>query len=192
MRELVSLAIHFLVTCAKLARPGGIRAVVAESLLLKHQLLVSKRSRKRAPNLTSVDRVVLGLMRLFVASRRLTKLGALIKPATLFKFHQALINRKYRLLFSASSHRCKPGPTGPSDELIAVILEMKRRNPRFGCVRIAQQIAYTFGVEIDKDVVRRVLAKHYHPAEAGPYGPSWLTFIAQAKDSLWQCGPVPL
>jgi len=62
---------------------------------------------------------------------------------------------------------------------------MKQRNPRFGCVRIAQQIAHPFGIELDKDIVRRVLAKHYRPSDSGSLGPSWLTFIAQAKDSLW-------
>ncbi len=41
-----------------------------------------------------------------------------------------------------------------------------------------------FGIEIDKDVVRRVLAKHYHP-HSGGNGPSWLSFIGHAKDSLW-------
>ena len=35
---------------------------------------------------------------------------------------------------------------------------MKRRNPGYGCRRIAQQLAKAFGVEGDKDVVRRVLA----------------------------------
>jgi putative transposase len=62
---------------------------------------------------------------------------------------------------------------------------MKRRNPKFGCVHIAQQISHAFGLVIDKDVVRRVLAKHYRPEDSGSNGPSWLTFIAQAKDSLW-------
>src|ERR1700676_5243164 len=184
MRDLVILAIHLLVTFAKLLRPGGVRAVAAESLLLKHQLLISNRARKRAPNLTPGDRFILGLTTLFVRTSRSAKPGALIKPATLFKFHKALVNRKYRLLFSSSSHRRKPGPKGPSPELIAAIVHMKRRNPRFGCRRIAQQIAHAFGIEIDKDVVRRVLAQHYRP-ESGTDGPSWLTFIAQAKDSLW-------
>jgi putative transposase len=41
-----------------------------------------------------------------------------------------------------------------------------------------------FGVDIDKDVVRRILAMHFHP-EAGSGGPSWLSFIGHAKDSLW-------
>ena len=39
MRGLLVLSIHLLVTFVKLLRPGGVRAVAAESLLLKHQLL---------------------------------------------------------------------------------------------------------------------------------------------------------
>ena len=39
-------------------------------------------------------------------------------------------------------------------------------------------------MDIDKDVVRRILGRHYRP-ESGPGGPSWLTFLGQAKDSLW-------
>jgi hypothetical protein len=109
MRELLLLTIHLLVTFAKLVHPGGVRAVAAESLLLKHQLLISNRSRQRAPNLTTLDRFVLGLSTLFVSPRRIAKLGALVKPATLFKFHKVLVDRKYRLLFSSSAHRRKPG-----------------------------------------------------------------------------------
>ena len=90
MRDILILAIHLLVTLAKLLRPGGVRAVAAESLLLRHQLLISNRSRQRAPNLTSVDRFVLGLATLFVRPQRLPKLGALVRSATLLKFHAAL------------------------------------------------------------------------------------------------------
>ena len=192
MREFLILAMHLPVPLVRLFRPGGVRAVAAESLLLKHQLLISNRSRRRATNLTTLDRVVLGLTTLFVSSRRMPKLGALIKPATLFKFHKALVDRKYRLLFSSLSHCRKPGPKGPSLDLIAAIGEMKRRNPRFGCVRIAQQMAHAFGIEIEKDVVRRVLARHYRPGDSGTNCPSWLTFIGHLKDSLWSvdlCAP---
>ena len=76
MRELLILAIHLLVTFAKLLRPGGIRAVAAESLLLKHQLLISNRSRQRAPNLTTLDRVLIALTTLFVSPHRIPKLGS--------------------------------------------------------------------------------------------------------------------
>jgi putative transposase len=41
-----------------------------------------------------------------------------------------------------------------------------------------------FGVEINKDVVRRILGHHYRP-ESDSGGPSWLTFLGHMKDSLW-------
>jgi putative transposase len=187
MRDALILAIHLLVTLAKLLRPGGMRAVAAESLLLKQQLLIGTRAHRRAPRLTAFDRLVLGMGTLFMDARRISKIAVLIKPATLLRFHKALVQRKYRLLFSSAMPGRKPGPKGPSAELIAAIVELKRRNPMFGCVRIAQQISLTFGVEIDKDVVRRVLAKHYRPDDSSPDadGPSWLSVLAHAKDSLW-------
>ena len=61
---------------------------------------------------------------------------------------------------------------------------MKQRNPRFGCPRIAQQINKAFGTNIDKDVVRRILAVHYRPGP-GNAEPSWLSFLGHTKDSLW-------
>lgn len=150
---------------------------------MKHQLLVMNRSRRRAPNLTAMDRVVMGLCTLFMTPSRIRKVAAVLKPGTLLSFHQALITRKYRRLFSSQGHG-KPGPKGPSKELVAAIVEMKRRNPRYGCPRISEQISRAFGVVIDKDVVRRVLAKHYRPGH-GSGGPSWLTFIGHLRDSLW-------
>lgn len=112
MRELLVLAIHLLVIFAKLLRPSGVRAVAAESVLLKHQLLISNRSRHRAPNLTSFDRFLIGLTTLFLSP-------------------------------------------------------------------------HAFGVDIDKDIVRRVLAKHYPPGDCGTNGPSWLTLIGHVNDGLW-------
>jgi hypothetical protein len=78
MRDLVMVAILLVVTVAKPLRPGGARAVAAESLLLKHQLLISNRSRQRAPNLTTLARLVLSLTTLSVSPRRIAKLGVLI------------------------------------------------------------------------------------------------------------------
>jgi putative transposase len=75
-------------------------------------------------------------------------------------FHQMLIQRKYCTLFSPK-RRGRPGPKGPTQELIDAVVEMKRRNPTWGCRRIAQQIALAFGVDIDKDVVRRILGMHF-------------------------------
>ena len=182
MKDLLILLAHLLTTVAKLLGPGGAKAVVADSLLMKQQLLINYRSRRRSPNLLPRDRFLLGFWSLFLSPARLLRTAIVIRPSTLLRFHDALVKRKYRLLFSSIRHS-KPGPKGPSQELIQAIVELKQRNPRFGCRRIAQQIAMAFGVDIDKDLVRRILAKHYHPMPGG--GPSWLTFIGHTKDSLW-------
>ena len=157
MRDLAVLFVHLIATVARLLGRGGARSVVAESLLLKHQLLILNRSRARAPNLRPIDRVIAGLCSSLMRPTRPLRSAIVLKPSTIMAFHRALVKRKYRWLFTPKG-RCKPGPKGPAATLIAAIVEMKRRNPRFGCRRIAQQLSFIFGVEIDKDVVRRVLA----------------------------------
>ena len=64
------------------------------------------------------------------------------------------------------------------------VVDMKQRNPKWGCPRIAEQINLALGTSINKDVVRRILALHYQPEPNGA-GPSWLTFLGHMKDSLW-------
>jgi putative transposase len=183
MREVFILIAHLLVTLVRLARPRGLGAVAAESLAVKHQLLIMKRAQRRAPKLTPWDRLVLGVCAFFVSPKRLRNMAVILKPSTLFYFHRALVRRKYHLLYSPSKRR-RPGPRGPSQELIDAVIEMKRRNLRFGCRKIAEQISSAFGIETNKDVVRRILIQHYRPGPSGD-GHSWLTVIGHAKDSLW-------
>jgi putative transposase len=183
MKDLLTLLAHLLTTIAKLLGPGGARAVVADSLLMKQQLLVIHRSRRRSPNLSTLDRFLFGFWSQFLDPRRIQWAAVIIRPSTLFRLHNLLKKRKYRLLYS-SGRKGKPGPKGPSPELIQAIIQLKRRNPRFGCLRIAQQINKAFGIDIDKDIVRRVLAKHYRPMPDDG-GPSWLTLLGHTKDSLW-------
>ena len=57
MRNLVILVVHVMATLARLLGPGGIRSVIAESVLVKQQLLILNRSRQRSPNLRTSDRL---------------------------------------------------------------------------------------------------------------------------------------
>jgi len=145
MRHPVVLFIHFLATLVRLLGPGGVRSIVAESLLLKHQLLIVNRSRQRSPNLCTWDRILAGGMALLMPPTCLLRSAIVLKPSTLLAFHKAMSKRKYRNLFSPNRLR-KPGPKGPSAELIHAIVEMKQRNPNWGCPRIAQHIALSFKV----------------------------------------------
>jgi putative transposase len=110
-----------------------------------------------------------------------------LKPSTLIHFHKMFTKQKHRQRFSSRRVR-RTGPKGPTKELIDAIVEMKRLNRTWGCKRIAQQIALAFGVEIDKDVVWRILGNHFRP-EAGSGGPSWLSLLVMPKtpSGHWTC-----
>ena len=73
MREVFVLLAHLLMTLVKLCRPGGLYAVVAESLTVRHQLQVMNRSHQRTPRLTPWDRLVFGLCAWCIPKKRRTK-----------------------------------------------------------------------------------------------------------------------
>jgi hypothetical protein len=60
MNNVLLTLLHLAVITAQLCGPGGVRAVIAENLLLKQQLIVLRRARRRAPNLTRSDRLLCG------------------------------------------------------------------------------------------------------------------------------------
>jgi hypothetical protein len=103
--------VHLLARLAVFLGTGGTRAVLAEGILLKQQLLVLQRSRRRAPNLRTADRLGFGFRSQFLSPRRLIRAAIILKPATLLRFHRALKDFKYRFLYSFSPKR-KPDPTG--------------------------------------------------------------------------------
>ncbi len=58
MKDAMILLCHLLAVISKLLRPGSERIIVAEILLPKQQLLLHSRSRSRAPNLSTRDRLL--------------------------------------------------------------------------------------------------------------------------------------
>ena len=130
MRDPIILLVHLIATLARLMGPGGLRSVVAESVLVKQQLLILNRSRHRAPNLCASDRILAGVCALFMRPARVIRSAIVLRPSTILEFHRALRTRKYRWLFSPKRRRT--GPQGPSKALVDAIVDMKRRNPQVG------------------------------------------------------------
>ena len=127
------------------------RSVVAESVLVKQQLLILNRSRHRAPNLCASDRILAGVCALFMRPARVIRSAIVLRRSTILEFHRA---QAHPQVTAGCFHprAVVTGPQGPSNALVDAIVDMKRRNPRWGCPRIAQQIALAFAVDIDKDV----------------------------------------
>ena len=69
MKDLLIRIAHLLTTITKLLGSGGARAIVADSLLMKQQLLINNRDRERAPKLNPLDRFLLGFWSLFLFQR---------------------------------------------------------------------------------------------------------------------------
>src|SRR5437879_13856060 len=127
MRDIFTLCFDAVVTIIRLVHPGGLRSVVAESVLMRHQVLILNRGRKRSPNLRASDRIIAGLCTLMMRRARVLRSAIVLKPSTLLHFHKMLTKQKYRLLFSPERVRL-PGHKGPTKELIDAVVEMKRRN----------------------------------------------------------------
>jgi len=168
-----------------LIRPGGVKSLITEIYLLRRQLKILMRKKKvsKSPPLKSTDRLFFGFLYFFIPKKKWNRCSLLLKPATILNFHKALVNRKYSILFRNKTKR-KPGPKGPSKDLIKLVLEIKKRNPHMGCPQIADLISNNFDFSIDDNTVSRILKKYLKPdPENG--GPSWLNFIGNTADSLW-------
>ena len=80
----------------------------------------------------------------------------------------------------------KPTTDNTSQDIIELVVEMRRLNPRMCYGRISMQIHQAFGIKISRFTVGRILRNHYNNDNSGKGdGPSWLSFIGHMKDSLW-------
>src|SRR5262249_21921573 len=79
MHDLMLLIAHVLSMLVRLAGTGGVRSVIAESALLKHQLLIVNRPRHRAPNLRVTDRFIVAVCSLFIRPARLVRSAIILR-----------------------------------------------------------------------------------------------------------------
>jgi len=94
-----------------------------------------------------------------------------------------LVQCKYCRMFSSTRCPKKPGPKGPDEALIQAIVELKSRNPGFGCPRIARIISRLS--ESTSTRTSSTACCRNTIAPPGGTGPSWLSFIGHTADSLW-------
>ena len=98
MRSFIEIVTQLLFTLLKLCKPGGVKALVAENIALRQQLITLSRKRNKSPKLNTQDRWIFGIVTGCINRSRLHKVAIAIKPATILKFHKALVQRKYKLL----------------------------------------------------------------------------------------------
>jgi len=154
--------------------------LLAENALLRHQLLVLRRSVAR-PAVTRADRVLLVLLAGHVRAWRQALL--LIQPETLLRWHRA----GFRALWRRKS---RPGPGRPPlpAETVALIRRLAADNPLWGTERIRGELR-KLGIRVAKRTVQTYLPRQRTPRSPGQ---SWATFLRNHATDIWACDFLPV
>jgi putative transposase len=148
-----------------------------ELLVLRHQLVLLGRQRRR-PSLRPADRALLAaLARLLPAERRH---GLVVRPQTLLRWHRELVRRKW-----AQPQRAAGRP--PVDRRVReLVLRLARENPRWGYPRIAGELL-KLGLRVSPSTIRRILLTNRLGPAPRRSGPSWQQFLRRQAASMLAC-----
>ncbi len=151
-----------------LGRGSSIRALELENTVLRHEVRLLRRQRRRL-DLRRLDRAVLAAASRAIPRDRWSLF--LVRPQTLLRWHRELIRRKWNY-----SKRGKPGRPQTDPEIRALIRRLGRENRRWGCLRIQGELR-KLGIRIGATTIRSILRRSgLGPASRGP-DPNWRAFL---------------
>jgi putative transposase len=147
-----------------------------EILVLRHQLAVLQRRSPR-PRISWPDRAVLAALARLLPARR--RLGLLVTPATILRWHQRLVSRRW-------AQPRRPGrPTIPTG-LRGLAVRLATENPTWGYRRVHGELA-SLGYQIGASTIWTIL----HSAGIDPSprraGPTWTEFLRAQAHGILAC-----
>ena len=148
-----------------------------EILVLRHQLAVLQRRTPR-PRMTWTDRALIAaLTRLLPRPRRL---GLLVTPATILRWHRQLITRRW------TTKPVRPGRPAIAAGLRALVVRLATENPTWGYRRIHGELA-GLGYQIGASTIWGILnAAGIDPAPRRA-GPTWAQFLHAQAQAILAC-----
>jgi transposase InsO family protein len=153
------------------------RARDAEILLLRHQVAVLQRQVK-TPRLSRAGRAVLAALARLLPGGQLRRLRLIVSPRTLLRWHASLVRRHW------AYPRRAAGRPRAAPSVRALVLEMARDNPGWGCRRIHGELA-GLGHTLAPSTVWQILKEAGIDPAPQRSGRSWRAFLdAQAKTIL--------
>ena len=152
---------------------GDRSSLIAENLLLRHQLAVLARPTRARARLRGCDKL------LWVVTRRLCAGWrhhlVLVRPETVVCWHRQAWKLLWR--WKSGPRLGRPRLSAEARELIAV---MSRDNPRWGAERIRGELL-KLGIVVNNRSIRRY--RGWKPSS--PPGQSWRTFLANHRPQIW-------
>jgi putative transposase len=148
-----------------------------EILVLRHQLAVLQRRTPR-PRMTWTDRALIAALTRLLPVRR--RLGLLVNPATILRWHRQLIARRW------TTQPTRPGRPAIPAGLRALVIRLATENPTWGYRRIHGELA-GLGYQIGASTIWTIL----HSAGIDPStrraGPSWTEFLRAQAHAILAC-----
>jgi transposase InsO family protein len=151
------------------------RDLVAENALLRQQLIVLRRRRKR-PTFTRLDRLLLVVLAGRVRAWR--QALVIVQPETLLRWHRA----GFRLLWRHRSKRASRNRR-VAPEAVALIQQLARENRLWGAERIRGELL-KLGIRVCKRTVRKYMRQAGGPR---PQGQTWAAFLRNHGRHIWAC-----
>jgi hypothetical protein len=148
-----------------------------EILVLRHELAVLQRRTPR-PRMSWTDRALIAaLTRLLPRPRRL---GLLVTPATILRWHRQLVARHW------TTQPARPGRPAIPAGLRALVIRLAAENPTWGYRRVHGELA-GLGYHIGASTIWTIL----HSAGIDPStrraGPSWTEFLRAQAHAILAC-----
>jgi len=157
-----------------------------EILLLRRQLAIYERRQERAPHLSRGEQLPLVILATKLKTRTGRTIKAMseairiVKPATLFGWHRALVRRKW------TYRQRSPGRPRTDHEIEQLVLRLAREND-WGYERIEGELL-KLGYSISHETVGNILKRHnIPPVPDRETSPSWKHLMTHYKDQLLAC-----
>ena len=159
MKQLFVVFAHLLSAFAIVLKPGGAKGLVAENLLLRQQLLILRRSRRRAPNLRAKDRLLLGFWSCFAIKRGCIK-GWLVSHPTKQPVSHRNRQRAYTIITgNRTAMDCSNFPSPPNLEF-ATYTPYKEANVAFTKGKDRTRFAICLPPENETQIPSLITLKH--------------------------------
>ncbi len=150
-----------------------------EIVLLRHQLRIALRQAPSPPRLSRWEQVTLAALGL--RCRDLASALVLVKPATVLRWHRAIVRRKWT--YGNAPKRGRPATSAATIELI---VRLARENRAWGYGTIQGELPKV-GHRVSRATIKRVLRRHDLPPAPRRGHTTWRAFLAQHRDQVLAC-----